>query len=377
MKTGRLALLSGALAMLIAATMAQGAPARRPAAKQRAATPASKPLSPSQVLAGHLVLNRYTPATPIGAACRQASFKNLAIALNMNRELLTAAKNEFETSAQFSERSDRLQSALGGEPILFCESLNDNEDVPFAYKADEQLFEGSFYKNHNVWRDVKPLGSYRTKTRMGIPVTVKSSAEFEYNVALDMPANLMGCVSGDYGYKFAVPQPIAGAPALKAGGKIAFIARLISPYVSEEESPGEPSLDNPYDIATQTITVHAQPERLIVLDGTGKEVWSCRVGAFTPLQKPRPLGDEKSWLSLVDYPVSGYRTQAAGTVAATLQIDPQGKVSGCTITASSGFAELDAASCAGWTRRAKFVPGSDENGDPIESEYAISRTWTR
>ena len=76
MKTGRLALLSGALAMLIAATTAQGAPTRRPAAKKRVATPAPKPLSPPQVLAGHLALNRYTPATPIGAACRQASFKN-------------------------------------------------------------------------------------------------------------------------------------------------------------------------------------------------------------------------------------------------------------------------------------------------------------
>ena len=223
---------------------------------------------------------------------------------------------------------------------------------------------------------MKQLGSYRTKTRMGVPVTVKSSAEFEYEIALDMEREMVGCLSGSYSYDFRVPQPIATAPALKALGKIAFQVRLAAPYVTLEESPGEPSLDNPYDVYTYAITLHGKPEKIFVIDGSGKEVWSCRVGALNPLQRVKPVGDVKTWVWISDYPTSGYRQRAEGVVKATLGVGADGTVQNCGITSSSGFPELDAATCAAWTKRGKFVPASDKDGNPVASEFAVSRGWT-
>lgn len=273
----RTAVVVGALAILFASANSDAAPARKGPAKKRPTAPAPKPLSPTEILVGQLFLNRLQEGENMGDACRRASFKNLAVALRMNSSLIARQKGEFETNAEYSEQAGKIAGVLSGEPILICETLDDNEDVPFRYDADNQLFDGSFSSSHNVWRDVKQLPSYRSKTRMGIPMTIKASIEFEYNVDFDMPSAFEPCLQGRYLYKFKVSQPLPGAPALKAAGKIAFQARLVPPYVSENEAPGEPSLDDPYDIYTFRITVHARPEKLSVIDVLGREIWSCEL----------------------------------------------------------------------------------------------------
>lgn len=376
MLAGRIVLMSSALALIFVAGTSHAAPPRKTPVKKRA-TPAAKPLSPTEVLVRQLILNRYEAGEDLGNACRRASFKNLAIALNMNRDMLTREKGEFETSAEYQERTGRISGVLADKPIIFCETVDDNPDVRFTYKADEQRFEGSFSRGHNVWRDIKQLGSYRTKTRMGIPVTVKASLEFEYDVALDLPTKLDGCLSNDYAYEFQVPHPIASAPLLKAGGRIAFLAKLDAPYVSESDSPGEPTLDDPYDITTHTITIHARPERIILVDAAGKEAWSCRIGALRPLQRPMPVGDHKYWIRISDYPSSASRKNATGTVVAKLRVQADGTVGACTITSSSGFDDLDAAACSAWSERGKFVPASDAEGNPIAGEFEITKVWGR
>jgi hypothetical protein len=152
------AMLAGIAAMLFT-TAAVGATARKGPVRKRAAAPAAKPVSPTQALSTQLVLNRRLPGEEVGAVCRRASFKNLAVALNMNRSMLDREKGEFETDAEFADLSGKIEALMAGEPIIFCESLDDNPDIAFKYKADDQVFEGSFSRNHNVWRDVKQLGS--------------------------------------------------------------------------------------------------------------------------------------------------------------------------------------------------------------------------
>lgn len=346
------------------------------ASRTRAAAP--KPVSPSEALAAQLYLSRYQPGENLAEACRRASFKNLAFALNMNASTISTPKQEFETSEQYAARAGRLSSILAADPVVICESLDDNPDVTFTYQADQARFDGSFLKSHNVWRDVKQLGSYRSRTRMGIAATVRSSLEMEYDVRLSIPDNLKGCLSGSYyTYSFRVPFPLAEAPALKGGGRIVFLSRLEAPYVTKEERSGSPTLDNPSDVYNHTLTISARPEKLIVIDAAGREVWSCRVGALEPLQPPTPEGNQNYWISSLDYPTRGYRDNLAGTVAASLSVAPDGKVTDCIVTGSSGSADLDEATCDGWRKRAKFQPASDKDGNPTAGVFNVSKTWGR
>lgn len=347
---------------------------KRPATKH----PLKSQPSPTDILASHLVINRYQPGDNLADTCRRTNFKNLAIALNMNREWIARSKYEFETTEQFEQRARKLTELLATDSIAFCEPLDDNPDMSFAYKADDQRFEGSFSSNHNVWRDVKNLGSYRSRTRMGIAATVRASAEMEYEVNMSFPSELRGCLTGNYStYKYKVPSTLAEAPLLKGRGRAVFIAKLEAPYIEAQERSGNPTLDDPYDVYTSTLIVRAKPERLVIIDSVGKEVWSCRVGALDPLQSPQPIGDKDRWLSIIDYPRGSYTNSPSGTVTAALQIGADGTVSGCEVTATSGSRDLDAATCAGWIKRSKFVPASDKDGNPIPGQFTISKTWSR
>lgn len=269
------------------------APAKKPVAK-RAVAPIKKP-SPAQVLATHLVLNSLAPGANIAEACRRADFKSLATALSMNADLLHQEKGEYETSDQFAVRVSRLASALGGNETIFCQPLNDNEDLPFVYDADTEKFEASFDKNQNVWRDVKQLGSYRTTTRMGVPLTVKASVEFEYNASLTIPKPDESCgasASYPFNYRFTVPASLSEAPILKARGYVAFVGKLVPPYVTEEQNSGSPSLDDPNDIQTVNRTVSLKTTRIILVNGAGKELWSCNLG-LPPAQEEYDLADRE------------------------------------------------------------------------------------
>jgi Flp pilus assembly protein TadD len=63
-----------------------------------------------------------------------------------------------------------------------------------------------------------------------------------------------------------------------------FLAKLEAPYIAKSEQPGSPTLDDPIDEYTTTLTVNAKPEKLVVIDAMGKEVWSCVVGTADTLR---------------------------------------------------------------------------------------------
>ena len=72
-----------------------------------------------------------------------------------------------------------------------------------------------------------------------------------------------------------------------------------------------------------------------------------------------------------DYPAVAVRKGEEGDVVADLLINPAGAVETCKIVLSSGFAELDDATCALLQRRAHFIPAKDGAGKPM---YAVVRT---
>ena len=76
-----------------------------------------------------------------------------------------------------------------------------------------------------------------------------------------------------------------------------------------------------------------------------------------------------------DYPAEALRKREAGTVSFAVAIGRDGRVTGCTITASSGSASLDATTCAILQRRARFTPARDASGRAVEDRTVGRIRW--
>jgi len=95
---------------------------------------------------------------------------------------------------------------------------------------------------------------------------------------------------------------------------------------------------------------------------------------FTP-RIARPRGDVARWVTTDDYPTTDIRAGNTGTVRFRLAIDSGGRVTGCTVTQSSGHPGLDAATCRNVTRRARFDAASDGMGDRVAGSYDGTIRW--
>jgi protein TonB len=89
----------------------------------------------------------------------------------------------------------------------------------------------------------------------------------------------------------------------------------------------------------------------------------------------RPRGAPSEWVTTDDYPANALRAGEQGRTGFRLDIGADGRVTGCTITQSSGSADLDQTACRILTRRARFTPARDAAGNPIASNYASNVLW--
>lgn len=73
-----------------------------------------------------------------------------------------------------------------------------------------------------------------------------------------------------------------------------------------------------------------------------------------------------SWAARIqeNYPTRAAREEREGRVGVRVTIGPDGKVSACSVTSSSGSPDLDAAACDGMTRYARYNPALDDAGNP-------------
>ncbi|MBB3692797.1 energy transducer TonB [Sphingomonas sp. BK580] len=97
-----------------------------------------------------------------------------------------------------------------------------------------------------------------------------------------------------------------------------------------------------------------------------------------PLSKAssvRARGDRTRWISTEDYPPSSIRAGEQGVVAIALQVDAAGKVTGCSVTASSGHDALDQATCRLYQRRGRFTAALDEAGTPVAATFTDRVHW--
>jgi periplasmic protein TonB len=70
-------------------------------------------------------------------------------------------------------------------------------------------------------------------------------------------------------------------------------------------------------------------------------------------------------LTTDDYPRDARAARAEGRVSFRLEISPQGRVVGCAITGSSGFASIDRATCRLLRARARYRPARDAAGNAV------------
>ena len=95
---------------------------------------------------------------------------------------------------------------------------------------------------------------------------------------------------------------------------------------------------------------------------------------FTP-KGATPKGNPGSWATTDDYPSRALREEREGVTRFTVQVSPEGRVTNCSVTGSSGSPDLDDAACRSITRRARFNPATDGEGQPTSGTYSNSVRW--
>ena len=65
-----------------------------------------------------------------------------------------------------------------------------------------------------------------------------------------------------------------------------------------------------------------------------------------------------------NYPGDALRAEKQGRVGVRVTIGPDGRVTACSVTSSSGTPSLDSAACDGMQRYARYTPALDDAGNP-------------
>jgi periplasmic protein TonB len=93
------------------------------------------------------------------------------------------------------------------------------------------------------------------------------------------------------------------------------------------------------------------------------------------VEPARARANLASYVSDADYPAAAQRAEEQGTTGFRLTVGPDGRVSNCTITSSSGSSSLDSTTCRLMQRRAKFTPARDSSGNPTSDTVSSRIKW--
>ncbi len=189
----------------------------------------------------------------------------------------------------------------------------------------------------------------------------------------------------------AVTQIIEPPIANPIGGNIPDVVE-ITPEVVETDAP----------ITTSTNTSTAEPEFTTTRPETAFEF---ELGSTGPLggevtesgplifevPVPRPVvptpaplfdpinavprGDPGRWITDNDYRTSWINRDYSGVAGFMLSVDANGRVTGCSITRSTGHSVLDEATCRLLERRARFEPARDSNGAAVSGSFSSQVSW--
>lgn len=101
------------------------------------------------------------------------------------------------------------------------------------------------------------------------------------------------------------------------------------------------------------------------------------VAATSPSPRmPIPRMPIPSYISFEDYPDAALRARQQGRVAVRLEVSTAGRVTGCTVTASSRSSVLDATTCRILRSRVRFNPARDTQGVAVTGTYSTFVDWS-
>ena len=163
--------------------------------------------------------------------------------------------------------------------------------------------------------------------------------------------------------------------------------------VEEQPPPPEPPPPPPKDMPDVppppvtppplVQTVAPPPPITTVTTPTPPPVFIPPVAPAPPPPPPPPRKVEPararanlgSYVSNDDYPPSALAAGQEGVTSFRLEIGPDGRVSNCTVTGSSGSSALDSATCRIMRSRARFTPARDSSGNSVSDSQSASIRW--
>jgi protein TonB len=91
---------------------------------------------------------------------------------------------------------------------------------------------------------------------------------------------------------------------------------------------------------------------------------SSHGSVIVPAVRAQQRANLASYIQADDYPPTAMRANQQGQVTFLMAIGPDGRLTDCIVTGSSGSAELDSATCRIMKSRARFTPARDAHGNP-------------
>jgi len=156
--------------------------------------------------------------------------------------------------------------------------------------------------------------------------------------------------------------------------------------IMEEEKPKEPPPPPPKQIAPPPIVapppkmvLSAPPPITVVPEAPPPPPQIILAPPAAPPPPPsqargaKPKG-QGQWAARIqdNYPSDALRMEKEGRVGVRVSIGPDGRVTSCSVTASSGTASLDRAACDGMQRYARYDPALNDAGQPTEGSASTA-----
>ena len=96
--------------------------------------------------------------------------------------------------------------------------------------------------------------------------------------------------------------------------------------------------------------------------------------AFQP-KDPTPRGSPGRWASSRDYPRRALQQEREGITRFRVSVGVNGRVTNCQITGSSGHSDLDETTCKLITRRGRFRPATNGDGNEVAGTWRSAVRW--
>jgi protein TonB len=93
------------------------------------------------------------------------------------------------------------------------------------------------------------------------------------------------------------------------------------------------------------------------------------------VQPAKARANLASYFSDDDYPQDAIRNEQQGTTGVRLDVGPDGRVTNCVVTSSSGSSSLDNTTCRLLKSRARFTPATDSTGAKTTDTQTTRIRW--